>query len=327
MRRVFPAVLTAVLAAGGCGYVGDPKPPLANIPVAIGDLAAVQRDARIIVQFTLPPRTTEGMPIRKPLKLDLRIGQAFAPFHADRWAEQAAEASEGPVENGRALYEIPVAKWSGELVVIGARAISANGKASDWSNFVRLRVVPPPQKPAELRPELVPTGVKLTWTAPGSRFRILRRGPGETGFIPVATVEAHEWTDTSTEYGKQYSYIVQTVVETGEGPEAESEPSAPVAITPKDIFPPAAPAGLRIAVAPDSLELTWDRNTEPDLAGYRVYRAPAGGQFEKIADIGQIPAYSDHNVEHGKTYRYEVAAVDAAGNESARSAPAEATIE
>jgi fibronectin type 3 domain-containing protein len=36
-----------------------------------------------------------------------------------------------------------------------------------------------------------------------------------------------------------------------------------------------------------------------------------------------LPTYSDHNVEHGKTYRYQVSAVDQKNNESAKSAVAE----
>jgi fibronectin type 3 domain-containing protein len=42
--------------------------------------------------------------------------------------------------------------------------------------------------------------------------------------------------------------------------------------------------------------------------------------MEKIADVSVVPSYSDRKVEHGKTYRYAVAAVDQAGNESPRSA-------
>jgi fibronectin type 3 domain-containing protein len=97
-----------------------------------------------------------------------------------------------------------------------------------------------------------------------------------------------------------------------------------VAITPVDRFPPAAPVGLRAAVAPNSIELVWDRNTETDMATYRVYRASPGGEFARIAEISLIPSYSDHSIEHGKTYRYAVGAVDNAGNESPRSAPVEA---
>jgi hypothetical protein len=62
------------LFGAGCGYVGDPLPPLANVPGKIADLAAVQRGARLIVHFTPPAQTTEGFAIKTPLRLDLRVG-------------------------------------------------------------------------------------------------------------------------------------------------------------------------------------------------------------------------------------------------------------
>ena len=59
---------------------------------------------------------------------------------------------------------------------------------------------------------------------------------------------------------------------------------------------------------------------------YRVYRAQANGALEKIADVTAVPNYSDRKVEHGKSYRYAIAAVDRAGNESPRSAPIEVAM-
>ena len=90
--------------------------------------------------------------------------------------------------------------------------------------------------------------------------------------------------------------------------------------------PPAPPAGLNAATAPNSIEISWEGNTEPDLAGYRVYRSTGAGPFEKIGDL-VVPSYSDRAVEHGKTYRYAVSAIDKSGNESARSGPVEATLQ
>ena len=58
--------------------------------------------------------------------------------------------------------------------------------------------------------------------------------------------------------------------------------------------------------APNSIELNWERNTEGDLNGYRVYRAEGNGAMEKIADVSVVPSYSDRKVEAGKTYRYSV---------------------
>jgi hypothetical protein len=36
-----------------------------------------------------------------------------------------------------------------------------------------------------------------------------------------------------------------------------------------------------------------------------------------------VPTFSDHQVEHGKTYRYEISAIDQKNNESAKSAAAQ----
>ena len=81
MRRILPAL--AALAAAGCGYVGEPLPPLANIPGRVTDLTATQRGAHLIVQFTVPQLTTEGIAIKAPLQLDLRAGLGTDPFQQE----------------------------------------------------------------------------------------------------------------------------------------------------------------------------------------------------------------------------------------------------
>ena len=59
--------------------------------------------------------------------------------------------------------------------------------------------------------------------------------------------------------------------------EVESDLSDEASITPIDTFPPAVPSDLRLSAAPNSIELAWDRNSESDLAGYRIYRALGDG--------------------------------------------------
>ena len=326
MHRALPALAAAALLGTGCAYIGSPLPPLANVPAPIADLAAIERGSRIIVQFTPPPRTTEGVAIKKPLTLDLRIGPAATPLNLGEWAAEARREPPAPVRNGIARYEIPCAQWTGKEVLIAARAIGANGKDSGWSNQVILPVVAPPQVPARGRAEATADGVRLTWSGPGSRFRILRRDAGGEKYETQATVSEREWVDPTSEFGKLYSYMVQALVDLGGGKEAESEIAEPVALTPVDTFPPAVPANLRAAAAPASIELAWDRDTEADLAGYRVYRAEGSGEFARVAEVSQIPTYSDHAIDPGKTYRYAVSAFDQAGNESRRSEPVEVSV-
>src|SRR5450432_2546421 len=88
MKRFLPAAAALLLA--GCGYVGDPLPPLANIPARVSDLAAMQRGGRIIVQFTVPAKTTEGHLIPPPVHLDLRAGTAVQ-FEENQWAAGARQ--------------------------------------------------------------------------------------------------------------------------------------------------------------------------------------------------------------------------------------------
>jgi fibronectin type 3 domain-containing protein len=169
-------------------------------------------------------------------------------------------------------------------------------------------------------------GVKLDWDGPAGDFRVFRKTGDEQAFARLGDTQQQSYVDRSSEFGKSYTYLVQRVVKLAGNKEAESDPSSEIEITPKDTFPPLAPTGLRAPAAPASIELSWERNTETDLAGYRIYRSTDNGPFEKIADVGQIPSYSDRGVQRGKQYRYQIAAFDQSGNESPRSAPVEATI-
>lgn len=322
MNRFLPAAAALLLA--GCGFVGDPLPPLANVPPRVSDLAAIQRGARIIVQFSVPARTTEGHPIPPPVRLDLRAGTAER-FEENEWAAAARRIPPGAMENGIARYEIPAADWTGKEVIFAVRVEAGNGKQSGWSNFVVVPVVAPPEKPTAVAPVVTEQGIHLTWQGRGTEFRVLRKiDDGE--YATVGSVKTPEYTDAGTEFGKRYTYLVQSIVDLGNSRQAESDLSAEVSIVPRDIFPPAAPKGLQASNAPNSIELNWERNTEEDLNGYRVYRAEGNGALEKIADLSAVPSYSDRKVEHGKTYRYAITAVDQAGNESPRSATIEVAV-
>ncbi len=306
--------------------MGDPLPPLANVPAAVNDLAALQRGDRIVVQFSLPTMTTEGIEIRSPLEVDLRAGTAdIEPFSAAAWAEQAKPVPTVPVESGHARVEIVASGWIGKEVTLGVRVIGANRKDAKWSNFVNVPVVPAPAVPAAAEAKATAQGVLLTWQGAPGEFRVFRRAGKETDFVKVADVNQEQWTDTTSQFGTFYAYVIQRVVKVAAGHEAESNLSPALTINPQDTFPPAAPAGLHAIPASGSIELSWDNNSESDLAGYRVYRAAPAGDWARIAATG-VPGFSDRNVEKGKTYRYAVAAVDHAGNESARSSETTAAL-
>jgi hypothetical protein len=323
--RWFAATLLAICSS--CGYVGEPLPPLLNIPEAVDDLAAVQRGSKIIVQFTLPELTTEGVAIKPPIQWDLRAGVGGSgEFQMDEWAAGAQTLSDAKLENGRVRCEAPTVAWTGKDVILAVRIMGARGKPSAWSNLVRMKVIGPPTTPTEVKAVSVPQGVRVTWNGAGPGYRVFRRGPGEAGFSVAANTEARQFLDRAVEYGKTYRYAVQAITKAGAS-EVESELSGVTEAIPEDTLPPAVPGGLTAVATTTTIEIAWERATEADLAGYRIYRAAPGGEFEKIAETAETPSYSDRRIESGKQYRYAVSAFDKAGNESRRSEAIEITAQ
>lgn len=91
-----------------------------------------------------------------------------------------------------------------------------------------------------------------------------------------------------------------------------------------DTAPPAAPAGLNAAaVAGSGVRVQWTANAEADLAGYHVYRAPSASAVYARVNPGLVNTnlYMDASAPDSVSLWYAVSAVDATGNESARSAP------
>jgi hypothetical protein len=296
MVRTFAGPLVFSILLTGCGYVGDPLPPALNIPEKVTDLRAVQRGGRIIIDFTIPARTTEGLPIKRLGPPDLQIGD---------------KPVEAPADKGH--IEVPAKDWIGQDAAVRVRINNARGRYSGWSNTVTLSVVSPLEPPSDLLAKSDPQGVRITWAGAGEKWRVVRLGDSKT-----AEVDRAEYLDADAAFGKEHRYQVVALLKT-----AESEPSAIVNITPKDEFPPVAPAALTALAGIDSVELSWDRNTEEDLKGYRMYRAAEAGPFEAIAALVEEPSYSDKTVMPGKKYRYAISAIDQTGNESAKSAPIE----
>jgi hypothetical protein len=325
--RVLPYAVPAVLLlTSGCGYIGGVQPPLANIPADPTALAVVQRGARLFAHFKVPALTTELKPIKGDLELDLRAGVTPDPWNLAAWEAGAKKIAPQSLKEGIAQYEFPSTEWTGKEVTVAVRAIGANGKASNWSSLSAVPVVAPLAAPTDFAAVTTDKGVRLTWHGAAPHFRILRRADAAQDYVEIGTSATPEFLDATAEFGKKYSYLVQAYADLGANREAQSDLSEERTLVAKDEFPPAPPANPHATASAVTVELSWDANAEPDLALYRVYRSVDGGAFQKIAEVTDIPTYSDRAVERGKTYRYALSAVDKSGNESARSAIVEATL-
>jgi hypothetical protein len=328
MSTAWKCLVPALLLMSGCGYVGDPQPPALRIPGKVTDLRVAQQEDRIAIDFTVPPLTEEGLPLKLG-KVDLLAGPYVkSPFNTEEWAAGAKRLDTSAVKPGPATVAATSSGWTGQEVFFRVRVIGERGKDGGWSDFTNLRVIATLRKPDGLKVEATAQGVKLAWAGPrepaGATFRIRRRvGKGDP--TEIATAAGYEWLDTQTRYGETYEYSVQSLM-AADGARAESALSDPISILPVDRFPPAVPSGLTALAGPSSIELTWDPNAETDFAGYFVYRAANGGASERIAGPLSAPGFSDKDARPGVKYGYSVSAVDQVGNESARSATVEVTL-
>ena len=87
-----------------------------------------------------------------------------------------------------------------------------------------------------------------------------------------------------------------------------------------DAAPPATPTSVAANLVSGGVQVTWAANTEPDLAGYHVYRAVTAGVWTRLTSspITQN-SYLDAAAPDSSTISYAVTSVDATGNESALS--------
>jgi hypothetical protein len=94
-----------------------------------------------------------------------------------------------------------------------------------------------------------------------------------------------------------------------------------------DATAPSTPSTPAVASGPGFVSLTWAYGPEPDLAGYRVFRAAAsGGPYTRVSEtpsytsLGETlaarPAFVDSTAPPGQTSYYVVRAVDTSGNAS-----------
>lgn len=84
-----------------------------------------------------------------------------------------------------------------------------------------------------------------------------------------------------------------------------------------DTAPPAVPTGLNAAAGRSAVKLSWQPNTtDPDWAGYHVYRLAFGSTWPLTSEPVTETRFLDRAPLAGYA-TYAVTSVDALGNESA----------
>jgi hypothetical protein len=389
LRAACALAVLALLPA--CGKRGDPLAPLPRTPQPVTGLSVAQRGRNLEVAYVAPRATTGGVAL-SAMEVEVLRAETEGDFAK---VAHGGSRKAGPGETLRDTLPLPA---PGTQVRIAARA-HTGGRVSALSPVVSLTVLAPLEAPTDLKAELVPRGVALTWTAPpggipppipppspspspspspragsstpprpsavapsspssspapagspspapgvspspspaptptpsptpppppSSGYWIYRRDSGGAYGAPLvrAPLQVASFKDEGVASGQSVCYVSRLVASTE--PVIESEPSNEACVTVKDVEAPAAPTGVAALARDGGVEVSWSPSSEPDLAAYRVYRAAAGAPPERLAEVGAgESSYRDTAVAAGVTHVYTVTAVDAAGNESPPSAPAE----
>jgi hypothetical protein len=350
----------------GCATPGDPITRRPVIPVAVTDLAAHQYGDSVSLTFTLPTRSTRREALAERPAIDVyraALPPGVAPDKQTTWrlaytipSEQVDAYLKGEtIEFRDPLTPDDFARPAGSSSAYKVRTRAEKARASQDSNVVTTHIYPAPEPPRDVRISVTESALIVSWTEtaplPGAsshRYHVYRAemepgqetAPPEIGAAKLKTPlelagpsTSTEFRDTRFEFGTTYLYTVRSVAQYGDD-FAESADSAPAGVTPRDVFPPAAPTELEIAVIPATaqgsayIELSWAISPEGDLAGYFVYRSDRedtdGERMNR--DLLPSPAFRDISVVSGKRYYYRVSGVDRAGNESPKSSAVQADV-
>jgi hypothetical protein len=339
MRASLPVLVLLSLVAGSiaCGKKGDPRVPEPRGPHPPIGVEARQAGDEIRVAFTVPsPRG--NLPNQEPvrgevIRVDYAAGTA-APPDPDafrRRGELVASFEGDPLEPGSrivltdsTLADLPDGAV-GRTFRYGVRVLDRRGRSSPLVVAMDLVPVTALLPPSGLRGEATADGIRLAWEPPPGegpfQYHVYRTTEGGSfGERPIhgQPLDGADYLDDAVTTGSVYLYHVTHVLG-AKPPFRESTPSDTLRLKAEDRFPPARPTGLIAVQEGTAVRLLWDPNTEPDLAGYRVWRAAEGGAWEQVGDDPVVQAlWLDRGPHAPDRIRYRVTAVDRASppNES-----------
>jgi len=331
-------------------------PPSLALPRTVDDLVAVRKGGRVVLTWTEPTLTTDRQNIRhRGLTLICRAIGVFP-------MKECAAVKRLPPEDLHSLPSVagrrpqvafedalsPEMQGATQFATYAVEVQNRRGKSAGLSNQVRVPLAPALPAPADLRAEVTAKAVVLRWLAPDTLpaaanleffYRVFRKLANTGQYTLVQELPAKPGRETaderSFEWERAYDYKVTSATRVrlagGEQVEFEGDDSAVVHVFTRDIFPPATPTGLQAVFSgvgqKPFVDLTWAPNTDPDLAGYNVFRAEPGEAARQLNDqLVKAPAFRDEHVVAGHRYIYSVRAVDERGNESARSETASESV-
>ena len=319
----------------------------------------MQRGNQVILSWPAPPRNAPEGSVQSIRRVDVyRVAEkpkAPLSMTEDEFAARATligSVAYDEIKNaGDNLTYTDTLELAGEPARLryAVRYVNAADQSAAFSNFFLME----PAAKVAAPPTIVKTGNEysetantITWEAPKTNtdgstpvnllgYNIYRTEASQpqTGQKPINSepTTATQYEDRNFKFGQKYNYVVRSVSLGTEGKPVESVNSNSLQLEPLDTYPPAAPEKLSIGPSPGKLSIFWLANSEPDLAGYYLYRStdpnlPKDKWTRLTPTLYTKTTFADENVDPGKTYYYYVIAVDKAGNPSPPSEVASDTV-
>jgi len=336
-----------------CGKIGDPLPPIPRAPLIIEELNVAQQGTQLILSFPLV-RTARSPKLQR-IDIYRLIESVNDPAGLPQEAFSAAAAVSAsieqiPTQTSTITYRDPLdlkTAARNRRYRYAIRLVNAAGQAADFSNYATAEpLLDLSLPPTDLKATQREKEIELSWAPPAANesgtspanvagYNLYRRTGESVVRLNAEPLQQPRFIDRNFAFGAEYQYTVRALSllpgNAAVSAAIESNESAPLAHTPKDTFPPAAPGPVTIASIGGIVSLFWPLNQETDVAGYNLYRAedettPPDRWITLTPQLHKTASFRDDRVQVGKQYFYQITAVDIYGNESARSATVSETV-
>jgi len=336
-KAAFVLLLILITALWGCGKKALPVAPESYVPGAVVDLRAWVKEERVYVTWSFPSRNKDGTPLDdlqgfRVLRQARPLGPASCPDCPLKF-EVVGEIDlkfpkEARLEGRRVWWQDPGLKPQNEYtyVVIAYNRYRTPGLES---NRLKISYDQPPAAVANVRVKSEDRLLEILWDfvprlksgeslSDPAGFQVYRKSEGgDFEFLPLnpEPVLQSPYRDSGLENGKRYEYVIRAV-RNFKGTPIEG-PGSPVATgVPEKTNPPSDPTGLIGVIRRDpdkkGVELRWNRNPEPDVAGYDLYRREkeTDAPLKVNSQIITEPYFFDAAADPQKTYFYRLKAID-----------------
>jgi hypothetical protein len=353
MARPFATLILGLplLVFSACGRKGPLEIPLGREPMAVEGLTAVQRGQVVSLEWTNPAKAVSGRALAGLETVEIWVfdrglppgGDALPSAEVEKMARLARripkkefgsfQGRSGARESGMVFpFVFDPGPAGPKSLAFTLRVLDSAKRASGFAAPVAVEIRVCPNPPTLAGSQVFSDFIEIRWAPPDSNtdgtrpenvggYAVYRReGDGPKRRLALLPADEIRFEDRDFEFGKAYGYFVRAVAAGTEGA-VESGDSQAAKIVPRDVFPPASPAGL-VALAGESfISLSWRPAKEPDLDGYRVWRKEAGGPAFGALGGGLVRenVFTDRLAAKGVSYIYAVSAVDRTGNESPKS--------